>query len=506
MSQRGAVMLGGMNTVGSHIEHSPLRKARFGRPAAWKAVFAALPLAAVAQGGNGAREFWFAPPDVSDLHGSPGGEPLYLSIAAGDRAATVVIDLPANGAFTPMTISVPARTSARVNLTAFKSQLESRPTNTIVNSGLHIVASQPVAVSYDVANVNNAEQWNLRGGDDLGTAFVVPLPRHAPFGNDAGYAAPHQAFASFDIVATQPNTLVRLYSPVAVDGHPPLQQWVVTLNRGQVYSAGYTGANWFAPATHPGGAVVLADKPVAVSIKDDSVGNPSGPCRDLIGDQLVPAAAVGREYVVPKGGLNASGDESLIVYATQNDTALFLDGAATPAAVLFAGEYRRIDLDYLAAGPDNALYLRASQPVYAAHVSGIGCEMGMALLPPLESAGSYHADFVRADAQPFSLLIVVPTIALAAFDLRDAAGNALPLDTAGFRAVPGTGGVWQSGRVSYDAAILSPQIGYRLRNSAARFLVAALSGSDTSAARYGYLSAYVATELPFFADGFEVSP
>lgn len=505
MAQRGAAMRGS-TTVVSRWVLARLCKPRCGRTAAWMAVLAASPLAAVAQGGNGAREFWFAPPDVSDLHGSLGGEPLYLSIVAGDRVATVVIDLPANGAFAPITVTVPARASARVNLTAFKSQLESRPTNTIVNSGLHIVASQPVALSYDVANANNAEQWNLRGGDDLGTAFVVPLPRHAPFANDAGYVAPHQAFASFDIVATQPDTLVRLYSPVAVDGHPPLQQWAVTLNRGQVYSAGYTGASWFAPATHPGGAIVLADKPVAVSIKDDSVGNPSGPCRDLIGDPLAPASAVGREYVVPKGGLNTSGDESLIVYATQSDTALFLDGAATPAAVLFAGEYHRIDLDYLAAGPDNALYLRASEPVYAVHVSGIGCEMGMALLPPLESAGSYHADFVRADAQPFSLLIVVPTAALAAFDLRDAAGNTLPLDTAAFRVVPGTGGAWRSGRVSYDAAILAPQTGYRLRNAAARFLMAELSGSDTSSARYGYLSAYVATELPLFADGFEAAP
>jgi len=500
-------MAGGSDTWGLPRASRSLRDSRYACClAALFTLVAVVPRYAAAQGGNSAREFWFAPPDVTDLHNPLGGEPLYLSIAAGDRDADIVIELPANGAFSPLTGTVAAHTSVRVNVSVFKGQLESRPTNTIVNSGLHILASQPVVVAYEVANANNAEQWNLRGSDDLGTGFVVPLPRHAPFANDGSYAAPHQAYASFDIVATQPNTLVRLFSPVAVDGHPPLQQWSVTLNRGQVYSAGYTGTNWFAPATHPGGAVVLADKPVAISIKDDSVANPSGPCRDLIGEQLVPAAAVGREYIVPKGGLNASGDESLVIYATQNDTALFLDGAATPSTVLFAGEYHRIDLDYLAASIDNALYLRADKPVYAVHVSGLGCEMGMALLPPLESAGSYHADFVRADTQSFSLLIVVPTAALAAFELRDAAGNALPLDTTAFRAVPGTGGAWQSGRVSYDAATLAPQTVHRLRNSAARFIAAALSGSDTTAARYGYLTAYIATELPLFADGFEVVP
>ena len=47
------------------------------------------------------NEFWFAPPDVSDLHNVP-GEPSTWSSSRGRRGAHVVIDPPANAAFTPI--------------------------------------------------------------------------------------------------------------------------------------------------------------------------------------------------------------------------------------------------------------------------------------------------------------------------------------------------------------------------------------------------------------------
>jgi hypothetical protein len=84
------------------------------------------------------------------------------------------------------------------------------------------------------------------------------------------YSAPNQAYASFDIVATENGTLVMIYSPVPVDGHPALTPFTVTLNQGQTYSCAWTGLNQTDPATHPSGAVVLSDKPVAISLKDDS--------------------------------------------------------------------------------------------------------------------------------------------------------------------------------------------------------------------------------------------
>src|ERR1044071_8804596 len=150
-------------------------------------------------------EFWLAPPDITDLHNSPGGEPLYLFVSSAGAASTVTIDVPANGAFVPIVVTVQANKTRRVNLTAFKAQLETRPTNTILNTGLHIVSTTTITSYYQCANSNNTDIWALKGPNGLGTEFYIPLHKHAPFNNEASFASPHQAFASFDICATQNN-------------------------------------------------------------------------------------------------------------------------------------------------------------------------------------------------------------------------------------------------------------------------------------------------------------
>ena len=255
--------------------------------------------------------------------------------------------------FTPIVVNVLANQSVRVNLTAYKSMLETRPTSTIVNTGLRIVATTSITCYYECANTNNTDIWALKGPNALGTEFYIPLHKHAPFYNFT-FASPHQAIASFNICATENNTVVTIYSPTALDGHPSLQQFQVTLNQGQTYSSGFTGTNYTDPSTHPAGAVVLANKPITVSIKDDSNKNPSGGCYDILGDQIVPVDVVGEDYIAVKGNLNSTGDESVVLMATENNTQVYVDGSATPAATLFAGEYFRIDLDYLSTGANNS--------------------------------------------------------------------------------------------------------------------------------------------------------
>mgnify|MGYP002775423562 CR=1 FL=1 len=272
-----------------------------------------------AQSGN---EFWLAPPEVTDLHNSPGGEPIFLQLSSMGAAATVTITQPANPGFTPIVVSVAANRSARVNLTSRKTLLETQPTNAILNTGLRIQSTSAITCYYEIANTNNTDIWALKGPNGLGQEFYIPLHKHTPFFNHT-FAAPHEAYASFDIVATQNNTVVTIYSPVPVDGHAALQQFSITLNQGQTYSCGYTGAGYEQPSTHPSGAVVLADKPVAVSIKDDSNHNPSGGCYDLMGDQLVPVNVVGEDYIAVKGSLNTTGDESVVIVATENNTQIF---------------------------------------------------------------------------------------------------------------------------------------------------------------------------------------
>jgi hypothetical protein len=439
-----------------------------------------------AQHAAGDVEFWLAPPDITDLHNTPGGEPLYLLCSATGTAATVTVDMPANGAFVPIVRMLAANAMTRFNLTPVKAQLETRPTNTIANTGLHIVASARVTCHYEVANTTNSDMWTLKGGEALGQEFYIPLHKHAPFQNEASFAAPHQAFASFDIVATQNNTVVTVYSPVPVDGHPALQQFSVNLNRGQTYSGGWTGSNWWQPSTHPSGAVVLADRPVAVSVKDDSSHNPSGSCYDLMGDQIVPVSAVGEDYIAVKGPLNSTGDESLVVIATRNGTDIFLNESAVPAVTLFAGEYYRFDMDYLNSSIHNAAFLHASKPVYAMHLSGFGCEMGMAQLPPLYRGGARQVDVLRSSAETFYLLLMVPSAAVNGFSISG--GGTATINPASFVTVPGTGDSWRAARIQYNTTQFPVDTSMRISNSQGHFALGVLNGGASSGVRYGYYS------------------
>jgi gliding motility-associated-like protein len=439
-----------------------------------------------AQSGN---EFWLAPPEVTDLHNSPGGEPIYLQLSSMGLAATVTITQPANPSFTPITVNVAANRSARVNLTSRKTQLETQPTNVVLNTGLRIQSTSAITCYYEIANTNNTDIWALKGPNGLGQEFYIPLHKHAAFYNHT-FAAPHEAYASFDIVATQNNTVVTIYSPVPVDGHPALQQFSIVLNQGQTYSCGFTGTGYEQPATHPSGAVVLADKPVAVSLKDDSNHNPSGGCYDLMGDQLVPVSVVGEDYIAVKGSLNNNGDESVVIVATENNTQVFLDGAATPVITLFAGEYYRVDMDYLATSTNNSVYIHATKPIYAVHVTGFGCESGMALLPPLNCAGSQQVNFVRSSTESFFVTLLVRAAAVNNFNIQ-VSGTAT-INPASFVTVPGTGGTWMAARIQYNTTQIPVDSTVRISNSADVFALGIINGGATSGCRYGYFSEFVA--------------
>jgi hypothetical protein len=434
-------------------------------------------------------DFWIAPPDVTDLHNSPGGEPIYLWIQPqSNNNSFVTISLPANGSFTPIVVLVEPGKSRRINLTAFKSSLETRPTNTINNTGLRIQATEPVSVQYEVANTTNTDIASLWGGNALGNYFYIPLHKHAPFNNEISFAAPHQAFTSFDIVATQNSTTIRIYSPVAVDGHAPLQQFAITLNAGQTYSAGWTGANWGQPSTHPSGAVVLSDKPVAVSIKGDSEHNPSGGCYDLQFEQIVPVSRLGTDHILVKSSLmNNTGDESAIIMSPVNGTEIYQDGAATPVAVLFAGEYYRVDMDYLAAGPNYAMHIRATNPVYVIHYTGYGCELGDAIVPPL-NYGTTSVNISRGSAEIFFVNFVVRTAYINDFTITG--GGTATINPAFFVTVPGTGGLFSAARIQYNTTQFPVDSTFLIQNSSGAFQVALLNGGASSGIRYTYSSPF----------------
>ena len=437
-------------------------------------------------------EFWMAPPDVTRLHNTPGDEPIFFNVTAGSTAAVVTIAQPARPAFnggSPIVINVPANSSVRYNMTSLKAQLETRPTNTVCNTGLHVTSTANITCYYESSNTNNPDIIALKGGNGLGTEFYIPLHKHAPFyNNDFGNNA-DKAFASFDIVATEDNTSVLIYSPVAVDGHPALVPFVVNLNKGQTYSCANTNyANYTDPTTHPSGAAVLSDKPIAITIKDDSNHNPSGGCYDLMLDQIVPVNILGTDYIAVKGSLYNNGDESTFLMAVENNTQVFIDGNPTPVATLFAGQYYRQDMDYLSGATDNATYMHTSKPVYAIHVTGFGCEMGMAILPPLNCAGSQQVGFTRSTNEGFFLNLLVRTGAENSFTVTGPGTATIP-GTA-FKTVPGTNGEWKAAHIQYNTTQIPVTQGIVVSNSADVFSLGVINGGAGSGCRYGFFSEF----------------
>ena len=224
-------------------------------------------------------EFWFAPPNITDDHYPADSINVYITFTCLDTAADITISQPANPGFTPITFSMAANSSHREDMSSVVYLMETKPTNTILNTGLLIEAAHKVSCYYEYDNHNNPDIFALKGSNALGYEFYIPLQNYASFYN---HTFSDTAYASFDIIATEDNTSIRIYPPRDVNGHPGLQQFTINLNRGQTYSCAWTGTNYQQPSTHPFGSAVVSNKPIAISIKDDSDHNPSGGCYDLM--------------------------------------------------------------------------------------------------------------------------------------------------------------------------------------------------------------------------------
>ncbi len=150
------------------------------------------------------------------------------------------------------------------------------------------------------------------------------------------------------------------------------------------------------PADNLTGTVVTSTKPIAISIKDDSVVNET--CRDALGDQLIPAKVAGREYIVPRGFLRTP--EYIFITATEDNTDVYASGINVPVITLNMGQSYRI----IHTIP--ALYIRATKNILVIHVTGFGCEVGMAVLPPINCTGSKRIGFTRSTDEFFGMTIL----------------------------------------------------------------------------------------------------
>lgn len=434
-------------------------------------------------------EFWFAAPDVTSA--SNKDRPILLRITSFEQAAVVTISQPAGGGLPTQTINLPPNTSTSVNLTSWINLVECAPGNVVQNKGIHITSSAQISAYYEVNNVNitglNPELFVLKGQNALGNEFYISSQNFGANGN--GTPTP---YSSFNIVATENNTTVTIIPSKSIVGHAAGVPFTITLNKGQTYAAIATSQ---AANQHLDGSKVSSDKPIAITLADDFIGSPGYPCADLIGDQTIPVNVTGTEYIATKGYLDGS-LEKIYVTATANGTTVSQDGTAV--GTINAGQTLQLTIS------NASTYILASNPVYVYQVSGIYCELGSAILPPIKCTGSLSTTFAKSTNRQIYLNLFIINGGQSFFKVN---GNSNIITADKFTPVPGTSNQWVSASISLPGGIAALDSPITVTNSRTFFHVGVLQGNDREGTSYGFFSSFnnnyanAKTTTPFICDG-----
>ena len=406
--------------------------------------------------------FWFSAPAISELHEN---RPISLRITTGDKAAAIKVHIPQTSGIDYLYDAVLSPNSAvTIDLTPYARTLQFKEPNQINQSALLIEASAPVTCYYEIGYFYNTDIFTLKGSNALGTHFFIP--GQTRWNNSEVFP---DNWSSFQVLATENNTIVEIYPRGRVKGHESDSSYTVFLDRGEVYNA---RAATMALADHLGGSRIRANRPIAVTFADDGLAHPAG-CIDMIADQLVPVEVLGTEYVAIRGSFD---DEYVFITGTEDGTVIDRNGSKGVAG-LGAGQMAGLRLTTASS------YIKSNKPIYLLHVSGIGCEPGGALLPSLNCKGSNTIDFTRGSSEEFYLNVLVRRGGEGSFLL-----NGSSLNPASFEAVPGTDGDWMAARLSYNTAQIAVGSANRLVNAEFSFQVGLLDGGPRSGARFGYFS------------------
>ncbi|HIO73597.1 MAG TPA: hypothetical protein EYN38_10890 [Flavobacteriales bacterium] len=229
--------------------------------------------------------FWFAAPWVTPDHDN--NVQLAFRISTFGAPANVRIQLPTGTYDT--TFLVPANSLASIPLNHIVDELESKPADAVLTSGIKITSDEMMTVVYDFISdlititpgtPNNPETYSLKGQNGMGTEFVVPFQTlwdnrdlNIDRNGDGVVTDPRQFFS---VIATEDNTTIYIKPNCDVVGHPADITYSVVLPlAGNVYTCENVVMTTSNPGSSLSGSIVTSDKPVSVTMNDDSV-NPSG--------------------------------------------------------------------------------------------------------------------------------------------------------------------------------------------------------------------------------------
>lgn len=436
--------------------------------------------------------FWFAAPWITPDHDQ--NTPMAFHFSTFNNPTTIRLRQPSGTYDT--TFSVGANSLFSKYVSHIVNEVESKPADNLLTSGFEITSDYPIVVVYDFisspngGSSNNPETYSLKGQNGLGYEFVVPfqtLWNNKTLGTDRnGDGQITQPKQQFTVVAAEDNTTIWITPKCdVVGGHPANVTYSVTLPfKGNSYTCeNLVQTTSSVPGSSLAGSIVVSDKKVAVTGSDDSV-NPSGGggCFDLLGDQIVPVDVIGQEYNVNKGFLNTGSDESIFVVATENFTTVTIDDGTVSTVILNQGDTYQYSIT------QQLTNVKSDKNVYVMHMSGYGCELGSAILPPVNCAGSDQVTFPRTNGQSFLLDIICPAGAEGNFTLN----GSTTLITAGmFNPVPGTANTVMGAQISFNTTDIPVGSANIINNSSDLFSLGIINGGASTGCLYHYVSSFI---------------
>jgi gliding motility-associated-like protein len=415
-------------------------------------------------------EFWFAAPDVSSHNNFD--KPIILRVTSFREGSTITISQPSNGGLPTQTFTLDPSTSKSIDITAWIDAVECRPANAVLNKGIRISSTAAISVYYDVNNNGlNPELFVLKGRNALGNDFFISSQNAGPNSNAHNPAG----YSSFNIVASENNTTVTITPSKNVIGHPAGVPYTIILNSGQSYAAVATSA---LPNQHLEGSRVTSNKPIAITLADDLITSPGYGCADLVGDQTIPVNITGTEYIATKGNLLGT-LEKLFITATANNTAIFKDGVQV--TTLNVGQ------TYTTTITNASTYIRSTNPVYVYQLSGIGCELGAAILPPIKCTGSLSTTFSKSTTGHIYLNLLVKNGGQNSFKVNN---KDTIIKSDFFTPVPGTNSEWYTASVLLPNGIAGLDSAVTVSNSITFFHMGVLQGIERQGSSFGFFSSF----------------
>ena len=440
------------------------------------------------------QEFWFAPPDLtqgtqSEINGGAYRDrPIQLVVSTLTDPAQITIWQPANLSFSPIVVNLAANSTQTVNLTAFINQIETRFVDSVMNTGVLVRSTAPITAYYELGAAANRDLVALKGKNANGTLFYTPFQTLWENARTLG-GSPYipQPRSGFVIVATDDSTTVTITPAIDILNHQAGIPFSVYLHRGQTY---YCEAVDYIGAAKPAGTKIESDRPIAVTVKDDMIDldpPPSGSegGADLAADQLISVENCGFKHIVVRGDL-ANGLDKVYVCATEDNTELFIDGAATPVVTLNAGQ------QYIYSFSDAAGFIEGSKPIYVLHISGVGDQIAGAIIPSLECTGSNQVGFTRTGNANFKLNLTIKAGFENNFTLN---GNNTYITASDFQPVPGSNGQWVFCRKSFNTTQVPVGQASLIQNFSDELFHMGITYQQGASCNYGYFTNFSYLEL-----------